>query len=311
MAKRAIEPAMSNEPKSPSSGFAEAIMTKQVKEPTVRNKPRSPLLAVLLSIFVTGLGHMYSGSFIRGMVLFAIGQLLFMIFAISMILITPNLFFMLIAVGVCIAFTVYCAVDAASIAERKEKHYELAKYNRWYAYIGYTAVIFLIMWHWSVFVQAFRIPTGAMEPTLLTGNHILVNRLVYITSKPKRGDVIVFKYPNDPKVAYIKRLIGEPGDKVEMVGRTVYINDAPLKETYTKYIDPNSVDGHFGPYNIPRDNYFVMGDNRDNSQDSRYWGFVPKENLLGKAQIIYWSFQLFDSADEGQTRWKRIFQPIE
>jgi signal peptidase I len=302
---------MSNKPKNPSSGFAEALMANQIKEPAVRNKPRSPLLAALLSIFVTGLGHMYSGRFIRGMILFVIGQLLFITFAISMILITPNRVFMLIAVGVCIAFTFYCVVDAASIAKRKGKYYELAKYYRWYAYIGYIAVIFLIMWHRSVFVQAFRIPTGAMEPTLFIGDHVLVNKLFYKTAKPKRGDLIVFKYPNDPKVAYIKRLIGEPGDKVEIAGRTVYINNAPLKETYTKYIDPNSVNEHFGPYIVPRDNYFVMGDNRDNSQDSRYWGFVPKENLLGKPQVIYYSVQIIDPTDEPEIRWNRIFQSIK
>jgi signal peptidase I len=302
---------MSNAPKSPSSGFAEALMTKQAKEPAERNKPRSLLLAALLSIFVTGLGHMYSGSLKRGTILFAIGQLLFLIFAISMTLIAPNRFFMLIAVGVCIAFAFYCVVDAASIAKRKGKHYELAKYNRWYAYIGYIAVIFLIMWYRSVFVEAFRIPTGAMEPTLLIGDHVLVNRLFYKTAKPKRGDLIVFKYPNDPKVAYIKRLIGEPGDKVEMVGRTVYMNGAPLEEPYVKDLDSGSIHDHYGPYIVPADRYFVLGDNRDNSQDSRHRGFVPKENLLGKPQVIYWSLQAIDLTNEPETRWDRVFQPIK
>ena len=151
-------------------------------------------------------------------------------------------------------------------------------------------------------IQAFKIPTGSMESNLLIGDHLLVNKFVYglqdgFLSKilpyktPKRGDIIVFKYPNSPEVAYVKRLMGMPGDKVEMFGRTLYINGEALKEDYTQYIDPGSVHEHFGPYNVPKGQYFAMGDNRDNSQDSRYWGYVPRDYILGKALVIYWSFE--------------------
>jgi len=151
-------------------------------------------------------------------------------------------------------------------------------------------------------IQAFKIPTGSMESNLLIGDHLLVNKFVYglqdgILSRilpyktPKRGDIIVFKYPNSPEVAYVKRLMGMPGDKVEMIGRTLYINGQALNEDYTQYIDPGSVHEHFGPYNVPKGQYFAMGDNRDNSQDSRYWGFVPRDYILGKALVIYWSFE--------------------
>jgi signal peptidase I len=151
-------------------------------------------------------------------------------------------------------------------------------------------------------VQAFKIPTGSMESNLLIGDHLLVNKFIYgihdgFTGKfnpykdLKRGDVIVFKYPMSPEVAYVKRLIGLPGDKVEMIGRTVYINDQALKETYTQYIDPGSIYERFGPYNVPDGQYFAMGDNRDNSQDSRFWGFVPRDHIIGKALAIYWSYE--------------------
>lgn len=151
-------------------------------------------------------------------------------------------------------------------------------------------------------VQAFKIPTGSMESNLLIGDHLLVNKFIYgmqggILGKllpyraPKRGDVIVFKYPNSPEVAYVKRLMGMPGDKLEMIGRTLYINGQALKENYTQYIDPGSIHEHFGPYYVPEGHYFAMGDNRDNSQDSRYWGFVPRDYILGKALVIYWSFE--------------------
>lgn len=151
-------------------------------------------------------------------------------------------------------------------------------------------------------VQAFKIPSASMEANLLIGDHLLVNRLAFgihggIVGKlmpymePRRGDVIVFKYPISPDVAYVKRLIGLPGEKVEVVGRTVYVNDKPLQESYTQYIDPGSTGAHYGPYFVPEGQFFAMGDNRDNSQDSRFWGFVPRENLLGKPVAIYWSYE--------------------
>jgi signal peptidase I len=188
-------------------------------------------------------------------------------------------------------------------------------------------------------VQAFKIPTGSMESNLLIGDHLLVNKFVYGVHSAwekflpykdlKRGDVIVFKYPMAPETAYVKRLIGLPGEKVEMVGRTIYINGNPLPENYTQYIDPSSIYAHFGPYQVPEGQYFAMGDNRDNSQDSRYWGFVPRDHFIGKALVIYWSYDtprdeyLQTSVSDRlkqfsdvflnfftKTRWKRTFKVI-
>jgi signal peptidase I len=163
-----------------------------------------------------------------------------------------------------------------------------------------TAVIALFAT--TFVVQAFKIPTGSMESNLLIGDHLLVNKFIYGLhpgflakilpyGEPKRGDVFVFKYPNNPEVAYVKRLIGMPGDTIEMIGRTVYVNGTALKESYTQYIDPGSVYARYGPYTVPPGQYFAMGDNRDNSQDSRFWGSVPREYILGKALVIYWSFE--------------------
>jgi signal peptidase I len=190
-------------------------------------------------------------------------------------------------------------------------------------------------------VQAFKIPTGSMESNLLIGDHLLVNKFVYGLHPEgsiwnllpyrslKRGDVIVFKFPNGPEVAYVKRLIGLPGDRVEMVGRTVYINGKPLVEDYTQYIDAASMYGRFGPFHVPEGQYFAMGDNRDNSQDSRYWGYVPRDHIIGKALAIYWSYEtprdeylqtsipdrLKQFADVflnffTKTRWSRTFKVI-
>jgi signal peptidase I len=166
--------------------------------------------------------------------------------------------------------------------------------------IAITAIIALFAT--TFVVQAFKIPTGSMESNLLIGDHLLVNKFVYGLhsgflakilpyKELKRGDVIVFKYPLSPEVAYVKRLIGLPGEKVEMVGRTVYIDGKPLEETYTQYIDAGSIYEHYGPFTVPEGQYFAMGDNRDNSQDSRFWGNVPRDHIIGKALAIYWSYE--------------------
>ncbi len=162
-------------------------------------------------------------------------------------------------------------------------------------------------------VQAFKIPSGSMKPTLLVGDHILVNKFIYGVkipftdkslielSQPKRGDVVVFKYPLDTKKDYIKRVIGLPGDKVELVNKKLLINGRPTPDPHASY----SIYGNlrnFGPVSVPVDHLFVMGDNRDESSDSRVWGFVPFAYLKGKAFLIYWSW---DRSNFG-VRWRRV-----
>jgi signal peptidase I len=152
-------------------------------------------------------------------------------------------------------------------------------------------------------IQAFKIPTGSMRPTLIEGDIILVNKFIYgakipftdlrLTEvrKPRRGDVIVFIYPDDPKKDFIKRLIAFPGETVEIKSGTVYIDGHPLSEPlFNQRYYYNR--GEFAVENkkvvVPKDSFFVLGDNSASSQDSRYWGFVPWKNILGKAILIYW-----------------------
>jgi len=152
-------------------------------------------------------------------------------------------------------------------------------------------------------IQAFKIPTGSMRTTLLEGDAILVNKFIYgakipFTSwslpavrKPARGDVIVFIYPNEPKKDFIKRLVGLEGDTVEIKNGTIYINDKPLNNPVfnQKYYYNRGEYGETGKkILVPKDSFFVLGDNSASSQDSRYWGFVPKKNILGEAILIYW-----------------------
>ncbi len=169
-------------------------------------------------------------------------------------------------------------------------------------------------------VAAFKIPSGSMLDTLQIGDYILVNKFIYgikmpftddiiiPIKSPQRGDIVVFKYPVDPTKDYIKRVIGVGGDKVEIIDKKVYINDKPLNEPYARYTDriilPASVQprDNFGPVIVPRGKLFVMGDNRDHSHDSRFWGFVDVNKVEGKAFLIYWSWE----AGTFSVRWSRL-----
>ncbi|HWF86002.1 MAG TPA: signal peptidase I [Vicinamibacterales bacterium] len=202
-------------------------------------------------------------------------------------------------------------------------------------------------------VQAFKIPTGSMEENLLIGDHLLVNKFIFGPSESrlerallplgtiKRHDVLVFKYPEEPDRDFIKRVIGLPGETVEVREKKVYINGQALDEPYAHYLQPvavpselhevTSVDvrDHYGPVTVPPDQYFMMGDNRDNSADSRYWGVLRRDYIKGKALIIYWSYEAGreDYQDEGtgatikgmasvfvhfftRTRWDRMLHQI-
>jgi signal peptidase I len=179
-------------------------------------------------------------------------------------------------------------------------------------------------------VQAFQIPSESMKNTLLVGDYLLVNKLCYGAKgfgdhvmpyqKIARGDIIVFHYPVDPTQHFVKRVIGLPGDRLRMVNKKVFIDGKPLNEPYVRYLEPPNnlfrdnfpridipaygLEGKWwlqmkklvedGELIVPEGHYFVMGDNRDDSQDSRYWGFVPQENIVGRPLVIYWSVQDWD-----------------
>ncbi len=170
-------------------------------------------------------------------------------------------------------------------------------------------------------VQAFKIPSGSMLPTLQIGDHLLVNKLLYGVRipvygtrfldffEPERGDIIVFVYPEDRDKDFIKRVIGIPGDEIEIRNKKLYRNGEPVEdEPYARYAEPPEPGprDNFGPVTVPEGHVFVMGDNRDHSFDSRFWGFVPYEDIKGKAFIIYWSWD----GDDGWVRWSRIGQLV-
>ncbi|HEX3070413.1 MAG TPA: signal peptidase I [Thermoanaerobaculia bacterium] len=161
--------------------------------------------------------------------------------------------------------------------------------------------------------QAFKIPTGSMEDNLKVGDHIIVNKFIYGPGTTlggmlplreiRRGDIIVFRYPLQPDTDFVKRVVGLPGDTVEVHDKVVWVNGKPLAEPYVIHVDPTIYPprpqlpepyrsrDQFGPYFVPEGQYFAMGDNRDRSSDSRYWGTVPRSMIKGKAFMVYWSFE--------------------
>ena len=178
-------------------------------------------------------------------------------------------------------------------------------------------------------VQAFKIPTGSMEPNLLIGDHLLVNKFVSAPTRwpaektvlpidtIHRGDIIVFKHPKTPDRDLIKRTIGLPGETIELRDKRVYIDGKPLDEPYVHFMFPSGTadipDGdvrrNFGPLTVPPGHYFMMGDNRDNSEDSRYWGPLPGDHVKGKALFLYMSFGEGEGS-VAHVRWARILRQI-
>ena len=251
-------------------------------------------------------------------------------------------------------------VEAAS-AESPAAEHSAAEPPRG-AIAEWAITILLLLFLTTTLVQAYVIPTGSMEDTLLIGDHLLVDKLAYAPSGPiskhllpysdiKRGDIIVFRYPVDISMTFVKRAIGVPGDHIRIVNKEVYRNGVKLDEPYkynktdfidtyrdnfpgepNAFVDQRAVDmlqNHTvsGEVVVPPGTVFAMGDNRDSSLDSRYWGFVPRENIIGKPLIIYWSYaapsdqlqnpsigwdHFLDIAQNFfiKTRWNRTFRLI-
>jgi signal peptidase I len=181
--------------------------------------------------------------------------------------------------------------------------------------------------------QAFKIPTGSMENNLLIGDHLIVNKMIFAPTLVRlerlvlphrdirRGDVVVFKYPEEPERDFIKRVIGLPGDRLELRRKTVFINGQPLVEKGVQFLEPpppedappsGDLRSWYGPVTVPEHQYFMMGDNRDNSQDSRYWGFLPESYVKGKALFIYFSFEESGSLASmfADIRWSRMLNRV-
>ncbi len=286
---------------------------------------RNPWVAGILGILLPGLGHLYLdlGRPELGICWLATIELL--VFAFALVARSPVLPPGLNMAGILIpvAGYVFLTLSAARLAQSVRHTYKLGVWNRWYVYLGEIAVVLSISSLTSditkkFVVQSYKIPAGSMAPTLLNGDHIYVDKLTYRGGNlPQRGDIIVFPFPEDESKEFIKRIIGLPGDTIQIRNKVVLVNGVRLDDkAFTQHIDPGFIEGHinprdnFGPVTVPEGAYFVMGDNRDQSLDSRFWGFVRVEKISGKAVLIYWSGSIQGHWTEW-VRWERIGRRIQ
>ncbi len=295
-------------------------MTNDTSSPASKHC-RSTLLAVLLSAAATGLGHIYCGRLLKGLILF------FASFVFAPVIVVAaqnaNSAFMLVVVAGSVMLLVgvffYALVDAGLLARRLRQGYQPKEYNRWYIYLLFIVVALSYPTNLASSVrdhllQAFKIPAPSMAPAILKGDRILLNKAIYKIKAPRRGDVVVFIYPDDRRLFYIKRIVAMPGDSVEIRGNKILVNDQPLAykavtptpemnlnlgETvlvrqennhgrrYPVMVDSANMES-MPKTTVPHGTCFVLGDNRGNSKDSRTFGPVPLADVLGRVDFIYW-----------------------
>lgn len=263
-------------------------------------KRRRPIVAVLLSLLLPGLGHVYCGMPVRGIAFYLGMWVLIAVVGLSGLI--AGFSGLLAAVAIFAAYQVFIVVEAAIQAARlKEMH--LNWYNRWYVYI---AAIFLfpltaeqtllpIVQFRIVGLRTFKMPASSMQPALEPGDHVMAKLRPYGNGIPQRGDVVVFVYPLDKTKDFLKRVIGLPGERLEIKDKQVIVNGQRLEDPWGVHTDSRTLPigdsprDNLPPTTIPDGSVFVLGDNRDYSHDSRFWGCVEIKDIHAKPLFIYWS----------------------
>ncbi|MGD2244940.1 MAG: signal peptidase I [Candidatus Aminicenantes bacterium] len=276
---------------------------KKGNELTIRK--RKPLIAALLSSVTPGLGQVYNGQMIKGIIFFCATNLLVVLLSFTGLQFSFYGLAVIIMLG--LFFWLFIVLEAL-FAAIKIKEIRLKLYNRWSIYLLLILLTFGIDYVSTDFllknilgIQGYKLQSQSMQPTLQKGEYIMVGLKFYKSKILKRGDLVVFKYPENQSKDFLFRVIGLEGEKIEIKERRVYINNRPLQEDYKIFtksrmgsqtkdpIAPDLFRNDYGPVIVPWGTCFVMGDNRDNSYDSRYWGFLPLKNIKGKALYIYLS----------------------
>jgi signal peptidase I len=289
-------------------------------------KKRNPIISLLFSILSPGLGQIYNGQLEKGIIFYFVGFLLLLTYSIVGLYFYGLIIYLLIGIG----WLIFIYADSLFTAI-KIKQIELNDYNKWYVYIIFLLVFNIITLgskEFLVKIKAYSIHSGAMQRTLLLGDYILANNAAYgvrnpFTNKvwipigtPQRGDVVVFIFPQDSSKDYIKRVVGLPGDRLQIINKKVFINGQLYPTPQAVYDDPAIIPApqrpndpgrdNLGPVVVPANSYFVMGDNRDQSYDSRFWGFVPFDLVRGKVLYIYFS----RDQKNAMIRWERLGLPV-
>ena len=273
-----------------------------------------------------GLGQVYNGNARQGLVTYLFFEVILSLLIIAWAYLLPSFTFLVVLVMAVLIGWVGISVFSYRQAKTTDPELRLKWYSRWHGLLGIFLLSILIGEYAEParqLVQTSRMAANSMLPTLMSGDHLIIQKAYHgikspfsdefliVLAYPKRGDLIIFKYPEDERKNFIKRVIGLPGDTVEVKNKEVYINSELLTEPYVIHVDETNPvipkRDNLSPVTVPADSYFVMGDNRDQSFDSRFWGFVQFNKIKGKASSIYLSFD----KDSRQIRWERFGKTLE
>jgi signal peptidase I len=263
------------------------------------------MIAVVLTLIQPGAGHFLLGHFRRG----AMWAVALTIGGILLLLVIP-LSLVALAIGAALGLVarIVCAADTTRVQPRQPRWVWVAL--GWLGLVVGSVLLDVRDYYRTHYVQAFTIPSRAMTETLLHGDYIIVDKAVYRSRPPRRGDIVVFRYPVDERRDFVFRIVGMPGETLQLRGGRLVIDGRELAEPYIQpTVGSSGLCAYaFGcePLLVPGGAYFVMGDNRDNANDSRFWGFVKREKIKGRAAEIYWSWD----SDRHWLRWRRIGQRI-
>jgi len=284
-------------------------------------RPRRPWLAAVLSLITPGLGHIYAGKPWRGVFVWSVYLLISAVYLLLLARSVSQLprgnpwavWYVYGGVASSCTALVLIAIDAVR-ATRAARNAPRTRLERWYVYVvaivvATEAAAILPTSLRQNSVQAFWMPSASMQPTIQTGDHIFVDKQAYAGGQlPDRGHIVACTNPSSPDIELVKRVVAIAGDQLEIRDRKLYVNGRPVEEPYAHFEEPlqrSSKRDRLEVIVVPDGSFFVMGDNRDRSYDSRFWGFSRVDGLIGRATFIYWS------RNEGWPRWERIGRWVE
>jgi signal peptidase I len=299
---------------------------------------RDPRIAAVLAFVWPGVGYLYAGRGRIALFLLVLWNPVEMGSLLLAVAVPVPFVNIMIPTVLILGLRALFARGAARAALGCGIHRPVPLFSRWYSCVSaYVVMVFLNLpvtyVYRNTFVDTYWFPTGSMENTILSGEYVLAVKWTYGWRVPlledvvfgarqaDRGDLAVFRFPEDRRSAWVKRVIGLPGETVEIRRKVVFVDGKRIEEPYKRFLAPPQDSDNWGPVLVPAESYFVLGDNRDNSRDSRFWGFVPQDDLLGRARVVYWSCEprrelyhrtgLYEWIKStlstfGRTRWGRI-----